>query len=79
MIDSLSGFELSLPPTFRDDFRESLLRMVTALSPEGVTLLLASALEDRYTDLRFSPYGAAFLTDAVIVQNHTKWAAGRCA
>jgi circadian clock protein KaiC len=27
-------------------------------------------LEDRYTDLRFSPYGAAFLTDAIIVQRY---------
>ena len=32
VIDSLSGFELALAPTFRDDFRESLLRLVTALA-----------------------------------------------
>ena len=25
-------------------------------------------LEDRYTDLRFSPYGTAVMTDAIIVQ-----------
>ncbi len=30
----------------------------------------SSELEDRYTDLRFSPYGAAFLTDAIIVQRY---------
>ena len=29
VIDSLSGFELALAPTFRQDFRESLYRMVT--------------------------------------------------
>ena len=28
VIDSLSGFELALAPTFREDFRESLYRMV---------------------------------------------------
>jgi circadian clock protein KaiC len=70
VIDSLSGFELILAPTFRDDFRESLLRMVTALAGEGVTVLMTSELEDRYTDLRFSPYGTAFLTDAIIVQRY---------
>ena len=70
VIDSLSGFELALAPTFRDDFRESLLRLVTALSAAGVTVLMTSELEDRYTDLRFSPYGAAFLTDAIIVQRY---------
>jgi circadian clock protein KaiC len=70
VIDSLSGVELALAPTFRDDFRESLLRLVTALSAAGVTVLMTSELEDRYTDLRFSPYGTAFLTDAIIVQRY---------
>jgi circadian clock protein KaiC len=70
VLDSLSGFELALAPTFHADFRESLLRLVTALASAGVTVLMTSELEDRYTDLRFSPYGAAFLTDAIIVQRY---------
>ncbi|QDH71120.1 ATPase domain-containing protein [Marilutibacter alkalisoli] len=70
VIDSLSAFELALAPTFREDFRESLLRLVTALSGAGVTVLMTSELEDRYIDLRFSPYGTAFLTDAIIVQRY---------
>ena len=70
VIDSLSGFELAVAPTFREDFRESLLRMVTALAASGVTVLMTSELEDRYTDLRFSPYGTAFLTDAIVVQRY---------
>jgi circadian clock protein KaiC len=70
VIDSLSGFELALAPTFRPDFRESLSRMVAALAAEGVSVLMTSELEDRYTDLRFSPYGTAFMTDAIIVQRY---------
>ncbi|MEP7313857.1 MAG: ATPase domain-containing protein [Pseudomonadota bacterium] len=70
VIDSLSGFELAIAPTFRDDFRESLSRLVTALADTGVTVLMTSELEDRYTDLRFSPYGTAFLTDAIILQRY---------
>jgi circadian clock protein KaiC len=70
VIDSLSGFELAVAPSFREDFRESLFRMVAALSGLGVTVLMTSELEDRYTDLRFSPYGSAFLTDAIIVQRY---------
>jgi circadian clock protein KaiC len=70
VIDSLSGFELALAPTFREDFRENLARMITALASTGVTVLLTSELEDRYTDLRFSPYGSAFMTDAIIVQRY---------
>ncbi|HTE04975.1 MAG TPA: ATPase domain-containing protein [Planctomycetota bacterium] len=70
VIDSLSGFELALAPTFREDFRESLARLVAALAAEGVTMLMTSELEDRYTDLRFSPYGTAFLTDAIVVMRY---------
>lgn len=70
VIDSLSGFELALAPTFREDFRESLSRMVSVLATTGVTVLMTSELEDRYTELRFSPYGTAFLTDAIIVQRY---------
>lgn len=70
VIDSLSGFELALAPTFREDFRESLSNLVTSLAAAGITVLMTSELEDRYTDLRFSPYGTAFMTDAIIVQRY---------
>ena len=70
VIDSLLGFELALAPTFREDYRESLASLVSALAATGVTVLMTSELEDRYTDLRFSPYGTAFMTDAIIVQRY---------
>lgn len=70
VIDSLSGFELTLAPTFREDFRETMARMVSVLASTGATVLMTSELEDRYDDLRFSPYGTAFLTDAIIVQRY---------
>lgn len=72
VIDSLSGFELALAPTFRGEFREALSRMVAALTATGVSVLMVSELEDRYNDLRFSPYGTAFLTDAIIVQRYVE-------
>ena len=70
VIDSLSGFELALAPTFREDFRESLYRMITLLTGMGVTVMLTAEIEDRYTELRFSPHGAAFLTDIIILQRY---------
>lgn len=70
VIDSLSGFELALAPEFREDFRGSLYRMIAELTSMGVTILMIAELEDRYTDLRFSPYGSAFLADAIIVQRY---------
>lgn len=70
VIDSLSGFELALAPTFQADFRDNLSRLVATLAAGGVTVVLPCELEDRYTDLRFSPYGTAFMTDAIIVQRY---------
>jgi circadian clock protein KaiC len=70
VIDSLSGFELALAPEFSEDFRGSLYRMIAELTGLGVTILMTSELEDRYTDLRFSPFGSAFLADAIIVQRY---------
>ena len=70
VIDSLSGFELAIAPAFREDFRESLSRLVSALADTGATVLMTSELEDRYDELSFSPYGTAFLTDAIIVQRY---------
>ena len=70
VIDSLLGFELALAPTFREDFRESLYRLVAALTGMGLTVMMTTELEDRYTDLRFSPHGTAFLTDAIILQRY---------
>lgn len=70
VIDSLSGFELALAPEFSEDFRGSLYRMIAQLTGMGVTVLMTSELEDRYTDLRFSPFGSAFLADAIIVQRY---------
>jgi len=72
VIDSLSGLELALAPTFRDDFRESLYRMMGALTGLGVTVLATVELADSYTDLRFSPQGIAFLTDAIIIQRYVE-------
>jgi circadian clock protein KaiC len=70
VIDSLSGFELALAPEFQEDFRGSLYRMIAELTGMGVAILMTSELEDRYADLRFSPFGSAFLADAIIMQRY---------
>lgn len=67
VIDSLSGFELALAPTFRLDFRESLYRLVTSLTDTGVTVLMTMEIVQSYTDLQFSPYVISFLADDIIL------------
>lgn len=70
VIDSLMGFELALAPSFREDFRESLYRMVGALVDLGVTVMMTAELVDSYTELRLSPHGISFLTDGIILQRY---------
>ena len=70
VIDSLMGFELALAPSFRDDFRESLYRLVGALVDLGVTVLMTAELTESYTELRLSPHGVSFLADGIILQRY---------
>ena len=66
VIDSLVGFEMALAPGFRADFRESLYRMIGALTGAGVTILSTVEVEDTFTGLPFSHYTISFLTDDII-------------
>ena len=66
VIDSLVGFEMALAPGFRADFRESLYRMIGALTGAGITILSTVEVEDTFTALPFSQYTISFLTDDII-------------
>jgi circadian clock protein KaiC len=66
VIDSLVGFEMALAPGFRADFRESLYRMIGALTAAGITILSTVEVEDSFTELQFSHYAISFLTDDII-------------
>jgi circadian clock protein KaiC len=66
VIDSLGGFEMALAPGFREDFRESLYRMIAALTGAGVTIFTTVEVEDKFTSLPLSRYAISFLTDDII-------------
>jgi circadian clock protein KaiC len=66
VIDSLVGFEMALAPGFRADFRESLYRMIGALTGAGVTILSTVEVEDKFTEMSLSHYTISFLTDDII-------------
>jgi len=72
VLDSLGGFQMALAPDEREDFRDSLYRMSTVLGSRGVTLLMTSELEDRFDELRFSPFGSGVLVDVVIAQRYVE-------
>jgi circadian clock protein KaiC len=66
VIDSMSGFELALAPTFRADFRESLYRLVGALTGVGITVMTTMEITQGQDELRFTPNVISFLADDLI-------------
>jgi len=72
VIDSLSGFEVALAPTFREDFRESLYRLVGALTATGVTVFMTAEVSEGFPDARFTSEKVSFITDEIIVQRYVE-------
>lgn len=70
VIDSVSGFEMALASNFRQDFRESLYRLVGTLTGIGVTVLMTMEIEQNSDELRFSPYLISFLSEDLILLRH---------
>jgi circadian clock protein KaiC len=72
VIDSLSGFAIALAPSFREDFRESLYRLVGALTATGVTVFMTDEVVAGYPDIRFTSDKVSFVTDAIVVQRYVE-------
>ena len=72
VIDSLSGFEIALAPTFRVDFRESLYRLVGALTRTGVTVLMTAEVVEAFPDGTFTTERVSFVTDDIVVQRYVE-------
>jgi circadian clock protein KaiC len=66
VIDSLVGFEMALAPGFRTDFRESLYRMIAALTRLGVTIVSTVEIEEDFTSMDLSNFTVSFLADDIV-------------
>ena len=66
MLDSLVGFEMALAPDFRHEFRESLYRMIAALTRLGVTVLSTVEVEENFTSMGLSNFAISFLADDIV-------------
>ncbi len=70
VIDSISGFEMALAPAFREDFRESLYRLIGALTGLGVTMYSTVEVVGGNTGLQLTGYQVSFLTDDILSQRY---------
>jgi circadian clock protein KaiC len=66
VIDSMVGFEMALAPDFRHEFRESLYRMIGALTRLGVTVLSTVEVEEDFTSMGLSNFAISFLSDDIL-------------
>jgi circadian clock protein KaiC len=66
VLDSLVGFEMALAPDFRHDFRESLYRMIGALTRLGVTVLSTVEIEEDFISMGLSNFAISFLADDIL-------------
>lgn len=66
VIDSLVGFEMALAPGFREDFRESLYRMIAALTRLGVTIVSTVEIDEDFTSMDLSKFTVSFLADDIV-------------
>jgi circadian clock protein KaiC len=71
-IDSLSEFELALAPSYREDFRESLFRTVSALTGLGVTVVMTVDIVQSFTEFTLSPHITEFLADVLILLRYVE-------
>ena len=70
VIDSLSGFEVALAPTFREDFRDSFYRLVGTLTATGVTVFMTAEVAEGFSDAKFTTEKVSFITDEIIIQRY---------
>jgi circadian clock protein KaiC len=67
VIDSLSAMENALAPTFKQDYAESLYRLIGALTGEGISIMMTVEVTTNYSELEFTPHAISFLTHDIIM------------
>src|SRR5437764_7788614 len=70
VLDSISGLEAALAPSFKEDFLESLYRLLGALTGAGVTIMLTVESTEPYNEMRFTPHPISFLTHDILLQRY---------
>jgi circadian clock protein KaiC len=72
VIDSITGLQAALAPTFELDFRESLYRLLGAMTGIGITVLMTVEVTENYNELRFTPHAISFLTHDILLQRYVE-------
>lgn len=72
IVNSISGLEIALAPTEREELREGLYRMSSHLATQGIVVLLTTEVPDLLGDVRISTQGTSFLADNVVLLRYVE-------
>jgi circadian clock protein KaiC len=67
VIDSLTAMENALAPTFKEDYAESLYRLIGTLTGDGITIMMTIEVTTSYDELQFTPHAISFLTHDILM------------
>lgn len=71
-IDSLTGFEVTVTPSHREELRQALYRLVEGLAAIGVTVVATLETVEVSTDLLMSNRLISFLADNILIQRYVE-------
>lgn len=72
VIDSISGFEIALAPTFKEEFRESLYRLVGELTGMNTTVLMTVEVAELFGGKSSSGHLVSFLADDIVLLRYAE-------
>jgi circadian clock protein KaiC len=72
VINSISGFELAVAPTEREDFREALYRLTRGLVGRAIGVLMTTEVPEAFGELEFSFRHVSFLTDNIVLLRYVE-------
>ena len=72
VIDSLTGMEVTVTPSHREELRQGLYRLVEGLAAIGVTIALTLETVEVSTDLLMSNRLISFLADNILIQRYVE-------
>ncbi len=70
VIDSITGLESALAPSFREEYQESLYRLIGAVTGAGISILMAVEISTSYAELQFTPHAISYLTHDIILMRY---------
>ncbi|MFW5950972.1 MAG: RAD55 family ATPase [Gemmatimonadota bacterium] len=72
VLDSVSGLEVALAPTYEADFRETLYNLSAFLTDLGITVLMTVENIEAFDRIHFTPNAISLIADTFLLQRYVE-------